>query len=346
MLLSVSYIQANAITQDTTKNKTEIPTYLISSRNGINYQGIVDPGYGNYTYLDINNLFESCPNETAIFVHGWNATKNQAKEQLDRVKMSLENNSYTYPLVGYSWDSDNVWIASQYISKWNGPILADFILKLTNSCNIDKGKDMQIRIIGHSLGSRVILSSLDSLLKDGALDRNNTSIVSVHLMGAAIDDEEVTKNPKYILNDFTNWGTVKSDYGNAIEEEVVNFYNLFSPEDNLFEPSKIPAFEVYPSFEGDSALGNSGYQIYPWNINSSLPSNYHQINVEKQIPLNIDADGDGICDFINPVTKKCTITKLGDNHRGYLGFRNSTDNTKLVDNGAIDIVFESWNDTK
>ena len=109
-------------------------------------------------------------------------------EQLDRVKMSLENNSYTNPLVGYSWDSDSEWIASQYIAKWNGPILADFILNLTNltnSCNLDKGKDMQIRIIGHSLGSRVILSSLDSLLKDGTLNKTNTPIASVHLMGAA-----------------------------------------------------------------------------------------------------------------------------------------------------------------
>ena len=44
------------------------------------------------------------------------------------------------------------------------------------------------------------------------------------------------KNPGDILIDQTNWGTAKSDYGQAIEEEVINFYNLFSPPDNLLEP--------------------------------------------------------------------------------------------------------------
>jgi len=302
IILSLSYIQASATLLETAKNKSEISTYLISSREGTLYKGVQGPGYGNYSFSNIADLFSSCPEEIAIFVHGWNATESQAMEQLDRVKMSLENNSYPYPLVGYSWDSDNVWIASQYISKWNGPILADFVLKLANSCNIDKVKDMQIRLIGHSLGSRVILSGLDSLLKDGTLNQNNISIASVHLMGAAIDDEEVAKDPKFILNDTTNWGTVKSDYGKAIEQEVLNFYILFSPEDNLFQPNEIPAFEIYPSFEGDSALGHLGYQVFPWNINSSLPANYHQINVEDEIPINKDADGDGICDLINRIT--------------------------------------------
>jgi hypothetical protein len=305
--------------------------------------GVQGPGYGNYTFSNITDLFTSCPKEIVIFVHGWNATERQAMEQLDRVKMSLEHNGYTNPLVGYSWGSDSEWIASQYIAKWNGPILADFILKLNNSCNIEKGKDMQIRIIGHSLGSRVILSSLDSLLKDGILNRNNTPIASVHLMGAAVDDEEVTKDPRYILNDKTNWGTVKSDYGKAIEEVVVNFYNLFNPGDNLLEPGKIPAFQVYPTFEGDLALGNYGYQIYPRNISSSLPTNYHQINVEKEISLITDADGDGKCDYPIPGTNECTVLKVGDNHRGYMGFRNSTDPTRLIDDGAIDVVVRNWN---
>jgi hypothetical protein len=128
MVLSLSYIQANATMLETAINKTDISTYLISSREGTCYKAVQGPGYGNYNFSNIADLFSSCPEEIAIFVHGWNATESQAKEQLDRVKMSLENNSNGYPLVGYSWDSDNVWIASQYISKWNGPILADFVL--------------------------------------------------------------------------------------------------------------------------------------------------------------------------------------------------------------------------
>jgi len=42
------------------------------------------------------------------------------------------------------------------------------------------------------------------------------------------------------------------------------------------------------------------------------------------------------------------IKNMGDNHRGYFGFRNSnlTDSIKLVDNGAMNIVVRSWGDSK
>jgi len=65
------------------------------------------------------------------------------------------------------------------------------------------------------------------------------------------------------------------------------------------------------------ALGQSGNQTFPLSVNSSLPNNYHQINVEKQIPKNSDADGDGKCDY--PIDNTCTVVKVCDNHRGYMG---------------------------
>ena len=46
---------------------------------------------------------------------------------------------------------------------------------------------------------------------------NGFKIASVHLMGAAVDDEEVSKNPLDISSDSTNANTVKSAYGKAIE---------------------------------------------------------------------------------------------------------------------------------
>ena len=135
---------------------------------------------------------------------------------------------------------------------------------------------------------------------------------------------------------------MKSDYGKAIEGVVVNFYNFFNPGDLIFRPNVTPAFEIYPAFEGDSALGLSGNQSVLLSINSSLPNNYHQINVEKEISNITDADGDGKCDYPIPKTNVCTVLKVGDNHRGYMGFRNSTDPIKLVDNGAIDVVVRNW----
>lgn len=49
----------------------------------------------------------------------------------------------------------------------------------------------------------MVLSSLDSLYKNAIWNNNNYTISSVHLMGAAVDDEEVSNNPRDILDDLT-----------------------------------------------------------------------------------------------------------------------------------------------
>jgi hypothetical protein len=180
-----------------------------------------------------------------------------------------------------------------------------------------------------------------------SMDKNNFIIESVDLLGAAVDDEEVSNTTQDVLIDQTNWGSPKSDYGHAIETEVKNFTNYFSSEDYMLEPipekSYFP-YQVYPSFEADRALGQSGYQRVPINITKSLPDNYNEINVQDQLPLNIDADGDRECDFGIPGTNICFITETGDNHRGYLGYRNPDDNSTIIDNGATNIVVDNWID--
>ena len=105
-------------------------------------------------------------------------------------------------------------------------------------------------------------------------------------------------------------GYSKSDYGQAIETEVTNFRNSFSGKDNLLEPNPekpYPPFQIYPSFEADKALGQSGYQknlyIPIYDIKKSLSENYTEIDVQDQLPLNSDADGDGVCDLGIPGTE-------------------------------------------
>ena len=71
-------------------------------------------------------------------------------------------------------------------------------------------------------------------------------------------------NPQDILIDMTNLGTPKSDYGQAIEAVVTNFTNSFSSKDNTLEPN--PEKPIYPFFETDLALGQSGYQKVPYDI--------------------------------------------------------------------------------
>ena len=137
----------------------------------------------------------------------------------------------------------------------------------------------------------------------------------------------------------------------------------------MLEPNpKFPysPIQIYPSFEGDLSLGNIGAQVFP---PITLPKNYEPINVKDEIKNISDADGmagedlglcfrnakqfqfpcriknEGwdyvLCDFMN----KLCHNDIGYNHAGYIGFRNLTDTTKLVDDGAISITVKNWNHT-
>jgi hypothetical protein len=106
------------------------------------------------------------------------------------------------------------------------------------------------------------------------------------------------------------------------------FYNLFDPKDKAL-------IKYYTMDENDTALGLSGKEegITP-------PSNYNQTNVQDQILAIGDADGDGDYDL---ALNKSIQVKKGDNHAGYFGFTNMTNNKKVfVDDGAMNVVVEEW----
>jgi pimeloyl-ACP methyl ester carboxylesterase len=309
-----------------------IPLYYVSTRDPQNptYEIVIGPiGYHNETYRNLSAL--TCQNETVIFVHGWEENEDNVKERLNRVKLSLENNSFIYPLIGFSWPSNTDWSDARSIAAESGPKLANLIFSIKNEC-----LSTDIRLVAHSLGARVVLSSLESLHQNQTWNKNNFTIKSVDLLGAAVDDEEVSTNPGDILIDPTNFGTPKSAYGQAIEAVVTNFTNFFSSKDNTLEPNLEKP--IYPFFETDLALGQSGYQKIPYKIN--LPGNYNGKDVKDELVAYCDADGDHKIDF--PFVDGQTIT-IGDNHRGYLGYRNVNDNSTISDDGAIDIVVDNWN---
>ena len=342
LLIGASY-NTSIATSSTTGETEKIPFYYVSTRDPQNptYEVVTGPGYDNIDkYRDLSELTEKpCQNETAvIFVHGWEESEANVKERLNRVKLSLENNSYIHPLIGFSWSSDTQWDSARSIATENGPKLANLISNIKNEC---PGTD--IRLLAHSLGARVVLSNLERLHENKTWNNNNFTIKSVDLLGAAVDDEEVSTNPIDILTDLTNLGTPKSDYGQAIEAVVTNFTNYFSSKDNTLEPN--PEKPIYPFFETDLALGQSGYQKIPYDIKitKSLPDNYIEKDVKEELVAECDADGDGKSDF--PFENNQTIT-IGDNHRGYLGYRNITDNSKITYDGAIDMVIENWNNNR
>jgi hypothetical protein len=197
---------------------------VLSSRN------FFDPNTGNITEFgqnhsaalpnfDLNST--SCPNELAIYVHGIWADEQKAEEQYNRLKDSyhealkaIDPTLQPMPVVLYSWDSNtafdtegNGWSMGKGIANNNGQFLANSILNLSNECNSNVG----IHVIAHSLGARIVLNALADL-------NNNTNfkLESVHLMGAVVDDEEVSNNPSYNSDSHYDDGIV---YGGCHRKE-------------------------------------------------------------------------------------------------------------------------------
>jgi len=285
----------------------------------------------------------SCPGQLAIYVHGVWASEQQAKEQTDRVFLSLQNSGLNIPVVGFSWDSDTApsghgWDIAKKIANENGPVLANFIGDFKGMCPND-----DLRIIAHSLGSRVALSAIQSLYDSNPHEAVSKIITSVHLLGAAVDNEQVsTDNLSECIH--TNSPPLKCS-GQAIGLVVGHFFNLYNPEDNMLADQVITtcwfgcwdstSTSPYHISENDNPLGASPIR----NI-INVPSNFDEYSVENAIGLDKDANKDGKCDLM--LGGLCTIIYRGDNHFGYMGYR-SSDNPQVVhDSGAIGSVAIDW----
>ncbi|HYG00006.1 MAG TPA: alpha/beta hydrolase [Candidatus Saccharimonadales bacterium] len=308
-----------------------------------------------YDVVDYRNKISSCSPEIVIYVHGaWvgNNSLEKPAEVFDRLGLSLNHNGYEYTLIGFSWDSDTQidkdghgWNIAKLIAKQNGKNLANFITNYKNDC-----PNAEVRILAHSLGSRVVVEAIRNL--DGNLQWNQQQqkLLSVDLLGAAIDDEEVSTNPndrnddKYQPRADAYDPIIKSVYGDAIERQVIQFHNWYNPEDDVLEPEpdciSVGFFcqpIYYPKYEGDLALGSNGSQS-----TITQPINYNETNIENEIAFEKDSNAENGCDLIDPDTLACTIYRVGDNHFGYIGFRDTDNRNNLIAYGAIPKVIQSW----
>ena len=325
----------------TSTDLIKFPVKVSTRGNFDNMTGELLSGHNKTDYVtsDIPGLqSEVCPNEIAIIVHGWGLNQSKADERFVRANMSLNDTDYhnNNSVVGYSWDANlnkNHWTLAKFIAKENGPKLAQFILDFKIQC-----PNTEVRLVAHSLGARVVLSTLDSLYNNQKWNNETFKVTSVTLMGAAVDDEEVSKDLSYILKNpaivknMSEWYDVfgiKSAYGKAIENVTSHFYNLFDPKDKAL-------IKFYmKKDENDTALGLKGKQE-----GITAPSNYNQKDVQDEILALHDADADGNWDLGLNETES---VEKGDNHGGYFGFTNMTNGKKMfVDNGAMDVVVEQW----
>jgi hypothetical protein len=239
-----------------------------------------------------------CRDEVSVYVHGWSESRESAIDKFNIVKVALGDNNYREPVVGFHWTSNVNWYYAKVYADLSGERLAEFIRDLKIAC-----EDIQLRLIGHSLGAQVILNALDHLRNDSLWNNRGYTISSVHLLGAAVDDEEIS---------------ARSSFGIAIQNEVEEFHNKFNPQDDILE-------RIYRNVEHDIALGENGA-----DRNVLWPSTYQQEDVSDEISR--DSDGDGVEDDDE--------VNCGDNHNGYIGVVNA--NGLLTDDGAMDEVVSDW----
>jgi hypothetical protein len=253
------------------------------------------PAFVNFT---LTKFGSGCPEKIAIYIHGYNRDDAEAKEEFNRIQTSLNYNNYRVPLVGFSWDSKVLWEIAKTNAKENGPKLAQYIVDFNNKC-----PNTKIHLIAHSLGAAVVDSALVILDKNSNW---NSKIASIHLLGAAINNKLIANNTLL---------------GNATDNVVDKFYNLYNHEDYGLKVNQLTEFH-----QPLGLLGAPTGTVHP---------NYIEKNVAYEIPPFSDADGDGnveeCFEDINPVKV------WGDNHCGYIGFRQPFSNS-LLDDGAIDIV--------
>ena len=199
----------------------------------ISTRGYYDLSNGNtlknnsyYTYPknDFKKLVDS--KEFTIMIHGLRNDNAGAVAKVNLAKNRLRKLGYVHPVIGFSYDSNttgahlikhakHALAIGQKIAKKNGQNLGRFIedFKITSP-------KTKIRLIGHSLGSQVILSTLEYLAKK----KQNIGIVeSVHFFGASIT-EDVPSSKKYgkILRTVVNTKIV-NHY--APKDEVLNWAN-------------------------------------------------------------------------------------------------------------------------
>ncbi len=162
--------------------------------------------YYFYPKKDFKKLINS--KELTIMIHGLRNDSTGAIAKVLLAKNCLRKLGYANPVIGFSYDSNttgahlikhakHALAVGQTIAKKNGRNLGLFIQDFKKS-----SPNTKIRLMGHSLGSQVILSTLEYLSKK---KQNMGLIEGVYFFGASIT-EDVPSSKKYgkILQSIVN----------------------------------------------------------------------------------------------------------------------------------------------
>ena len=135
-------------------------------------------------------------------IHGLRNNTSGALTKFVIAKRRLVHLGYKNPVIGYSYDSNTT--GAQYIlhalhalhigviiANKNGRNLAKFVIDFKK-----KSPETKIRLMGHSLGAHVILSTIKNLARN---TKNKGIIEAVYLFGGSIPSDALSaKNASYV----------------------------------------------------------------------------------------------------------------------------------------------------
>ena len=196
----------------------------------VSTRGYYDLGSGktlknNKYYLYPKKEFQKLvgSKELTIMIHGLRNDNAGAVAKARLAKNRLRRLGYSHPVIGFSYDSNttgahlvkharHALAVGQSIARKNGKHLGRFIEDFKKSSSATK-----IRLMGHSLGSQVILSTLEYLSKKPS---NKGIVEGVYFFGASIT-EDVPSSTKY--------GKIL-DY--TVNKKILNY---FAPSDEVLK---------------------------------------------------------------------------------------------------------------
>ena len=225
--------------------------------------------YFLYPFVKFAKLSDS--KEITIMIHGLRNDKNSAVKKFEIAKRRLRQLGYKHPVIGFSYDSNTKGAhlkkyelkalrVGEIIARKNGKNLSKFILDFKK-----QNPRAKIRLIGHSLGSTVIVSAAENLAK-----KSNTRNIleSVHFFGASIQSDSINRKK----------------FGKALDlvvhSKIINYY---SPWDEVLKY----ASEKYQVIDPIGLNGAKGKAISKYSQIKLKPKNHRFVSyaaVLKKFP--------------------------------------------------------------
>ena len=223
----------------------------------------------NNYYLYPKNYFKKIINkkEITIIIHGLRNDRAGATNKIEIARRRLRQLHYKHPVIGFSYDSNTKGAhllkfakralrTGQIIAQKNGRNLAEFLLDFKS-----QSPKTKIRLMGHSLGSQVILSTIENLSRK----KQYKIIEAVYFFGASIT-EDIPTNPKY-----------KKMFDSVVQTKIINYY---APSDEVLQWA-----DKYEMVKKPLGLnGSMGHAIAKYKDKKVVPANHRFANYAAVLP--------------------------------------------------------------